>query len=521
MTQQFTRIAFILGDQLNIMHSWFNEIDHDTLYVLAELPQELNYCRHHQQKIVAFFAAMRAFYEQLIQQGHHCQYLDLDAMQHLPDNLPALLEKIASDVGASQVSYQQPDEWRLFHQLRQWQSASLLQVEMADTEHFFLSHSDLEHEFKPNKAIRMEAFYRRMRKRFEVLMDAEDPSQPEGGRWNFDAENRQTFTSGDLAEVPEPLLFKQSAQAINARLARHAISMVGEACDVNRWPSDRASSLQLLAYFCQVMLPKFGQFQDAMTHKIPQAWSLYHSRLSFSLNVKILSPHEVIEAAVKAYYQNDAITVAQVEGFVRQILGWREYVRGMYWVNMPDYAEKNALAADNKLPDWFWHGKTRMHCLHQAIEQSLEYAYSHHIQRLMITGNFALLAGIAPDEVDAWYLGIYIDAIEWVEMPNTRGMALSADGGLIASKPYIASANYINKMSDSCKNCYYDPKKKTGECACPFNSLYWHFLYKHRALYERNPRLAFAYKYLNKMSEDERAALLQQADRYLSNLSAL
>ena len=259
-----------------------------------------------------------------------------------------------------------------------------------------------------------------------------------------------------------------------------------------------------------------------MTEQGENRWSLYHSRISFALNSKMLHPMQVIEAALAQFHGNQSgIDHAQIEGFIRQILGWREYVRAVYWANMPGYAERNALAAEADLPDYFWTGKTKMACMKQAIDQSLEYAYAHHIQRLMVTGNFAMLAGIAPQQVDQWYLGIYIDAIEWVEMPNTRGMSQFADGGLIATKPYAASGSYINKMSDYCKGCHYSVKERTTDNACPFNSLYWHFMQRHGDSFSRNPRTAMAYRSWEKMAVDVRKALLQLADYCLANLNSL
>ncbi|NRA42137.1 MAG: cryptochrome/photolyase family protein, partial [Pseudomonadales bacterium] len=417
MKSQYRRLCWLLGDQLNIQHSWFSTVSADTLFVLAELPQEVEYCRHHHQKITAFFAAMQRFSEQLLEQGHDCLYLDLDSTAEMPKSLPALIEQLAEQYQVSEVCYQQPDEYRLSEQLRQWQSASNIDIQRVDSEHFLLAHDEIFTAFKPNTAMRMEAFYRRMRKRFQILMQDD---QPLGGQWNYDQANRQSFKAHDLETIPEPLVFSQCSQAIAERIERHNVNTIGDAAETNRWPVDRPQALQLLAYFCTALLPQFGRFQDAMTQQSPHAWSLYHSRLSFALNTKMLSPQEVIDAAVDAYENNASIDLAQVEGFVRQILGWREYMRGMYWINMPDYANRNALQAKQELPSWFWTGETRMQCLQQAIKQSLQFAYAHHIQRLMITGNFALLAGIDPDQVDAWYLGIYIDAIEWVEMPNTR-----------------------------------------------------------------------------------------------------
>jgi len=269
-------------------------------------------------------------------------------------------------------------------------------------------------------------------------------------------------------------------------------------------------------------LPQFGRYQDAMTGKSEHAWSLYHSRLSFALNAKIISPMRVIKRAIEEFeLRPNEISLAQIEGFIRQIIGWREYVRGMYWVNMPDYATLNSLDAKRNLPDFFWTGNTKMNCMKQSINQSLEYAYAHHIQRLMVIGNFCLLAGIDPDQVDEWYLGVYIDAIEWVEMPNTRGMSQFADGGLIASKPYTASGSYINRMSDYCSNCEYSVKLKVEDSACPFNSLYWHFMDRHKERFSNNPRIGMVYRNLNKMDMTKRKEIIEKGDWVISNLEQM
>jgi deoxyribodipyrimidine photolyase-related protein len=275
----------------------------------------------------------------------------------------------------------------------------------------------------------------------------------------------------------------------------------------------------MLAHFCEHALPAFGTYQDAMlkTH-----WTLFHSRLSFSMNVKMLHPLEVVSAAVNEWKKRpEEISLPQIEGFVRQIVGWREYMRGVYWAHMPDYASKNYFNHTEKLPNWFWTGETKMNCLQKTIQQSLTKAYAHHIQRLMITGNFALLAGVAPDEVDAWYLGIYIDAFEWVEITNTRGMSQFADGGLVGTKPYVSSANYIDKMSDYCSGCFYDKKVKHGPKACPFNSLYWHFYARNKDKLERNPRIGMMYRTWEKMDSTEKDKILNQADTYLNKINDL
>lgn len=534
-------IRLILGDQLNAAHSWYQQSDDSVLYVIAELKQETDYCVHHIQKICAFFAAMGEFANALQAAGHRVLHLTLDDTAPLQD-LPALLAAIAQQTSASVVQFQRPDEWRLQQQLcalvadkrfAQWQ------VQVVETEHFLVNWEELPQYFEVNKAQRMEFFYRAMRKRYNILMEA---GKPEGGKWNYDQDNRKSFKANELAAIPAPFEYHNDVADIVRRLQRHNVKTIGrltpEATEAQQlslmaepqvseaqtiaWPVTRSQSVRLLQHFCEVCLPNFGKYQDAMTCNSSAKWSLYHSRLSFSLNSKMLHPMQVIEAAIAAYRARpEQISLAQVEGFVRQILGWREFVRGIYWANMPQYAEANMLSATRAVPSWFWTGETNMRCMQQAITQSLDYAYAHHIQRLMVTGNFALLAGLSPDEVDAWYLGIYIDAIEWVEMPNTRGMVLFADGGLLGSKPYAASGNYMNKMSDYCKNCAYSHKEKTGEGACPLNSMYWHFLHRHQEQLRQNPRMGIAYRQWDNVDADEQQARLQQAEAYLTDIENL
>ncbi|EJL6490929.1 cryptochrome/photolyase family protein [Vibrio cholerae] len=515
---RYSVVRLILGDQLNHAHSWFSEHRDDVLYLIAELHQEQEYVRHHIQKQCAFFAAMQAFADYLSAEGHHVWHLDLDASAQYND-LPDLIAQICQQVQADAFQYQRPDEYRLLEQMANLRLSGIT-IGCVDTEHFLLPFAEIPEQFPASKAVLMEHFYRRMRKRFGYLMTAD--GKPEGGQWNFDADNRNKLKAPDLLQLPTPLCFDNPVASIKARLERHRIPSIGQIGESLLWPINRAQALSLLAHFCQICLPNFGRFQDAMTAQHPHRWSLYHSRLSFALNSKLLSPREVIEATISAYRAAQGqISLAQVEGFVRQILGWREYVRGMYWSNMPHYQTRNHLGAQRPLPSYFWNGQTKMRCLQQAITQSLDFGYAHHIQRLMVTGNFALLTECDPDQVDAWYLGIYIDAIEWVELPNTRGMALFADGGLIATKPYSASGSYINKMSDYCASCAYQVKLKSGEKACPLNSLYWRFMLKHRDRLVNNPRIGMLYKTWDKMTRDSQQAILSTADAYLSQIESL
>lgn len=519
MSEQFKTLRLILGDQLNAAHSWYREKDDSTLYVMAELPQEVGYVKHHVQKIAAFFVAIEGFANALERAGHKVMHLKLAESAEF-NGLPDLLIKLSQRFHIDTFEYQQPDEFRLAKQIAELDfGPTTISINCVDSEHFILPFAELDQHFKTGKASRMEAFYRKMRQRHNILMDGEKPL---GGQWNYDAENRGKLKAADLNNIPEPLVFDNDYGDLLDQLNTHDVSHFGEIGSSVIWPTNRKQALELLDYFCEYALPNFGRFQDAMTKNSPHAWSLYHCRLSFALNAKIVSPLQVVERAITEFEARpEEISLAQIEGFVRQIIGWREFVRGIYWANMPAYANANELAATRDLPAYFWSGDTDMACMQQSLRQSLDYAYAHHIQRLMVIGNFCLLTGLDPSQVDEWYLGVYIDAIEWVEMPNTRGMSQFADGGLIASKPYAASGAYINRMSDYCKGCRYSVKEKVGDDACPFNSLYWHFMQRHKDKFGKNARMGMVYRNLEKMDADLRSDTLARADWVLANLENL
>jgi deoxyribodipyrimidine photolyase-related protein len=507
-------LRLVLGDQLNIQHSWFQKTNEDILYVFLELKQESLYVTHHIQKIAAFFAAMEQFAEVLRKAGHRVEYRYIDA----PDNSGTFkgeLTKLIEANAAERFEYQLPDEYRLDRELAEFCAGLPIPFEAYDSEHFLCKRETLAQHFAGKKTYLMESFYRMMRRKTGVLMQGDDPV---GEKWNFDHENRSKLPSS--IRFPKQPNVETSVHKVLERIHNAGLPSIGKIADQRlSWPVNRQQSLDLLHHFAEHLLPHFGTYQDAMTEK--EAF-LFHSRLSFALNTKLLNPREVIETCIEAWKRNpNQIALNQLEGFVRQILGWREYMRGIYWAQMPAYANLNFFGADRKLPEWFWNGETKMNCLKHAIGQSLEHAYAHHIQRLMVTGNFMLLAGIHPDEADRWYLGIYIDAIEWVEITNTRGMSQFADGGIVGSKPYCSSAAYINKMSDYCGNCAYDSKTKAEANSCPFNSLYWHFHLRNRAKLERNPRIGMMYKTWDKMQPDVQLAVLQKGDALLEQLGSL
>jgi deoxyribodipyrimidine photolyase-related protein len=484
-------LRLILGDQLNLQHCWFSHVDDATTYVFMEVRQETDYVLHHAQKILAIFAAMRDAARQLRAAGHQVHYLAIDD----PANLHAILANIDALVRQYQATafeYQAPDEWRLDEQLYQHGRTAAIPWVMFDTGHFFTERHEAAAIFDGRKQWLMEFFYRQMRVQHQVLMDT--PKQPVGGQWNFDHDNRKPWR-GTPPEPRDPRTLHDHAALWDTIVGAGVQSFGNPNASQFGWALNRAEALQQLDAFILHALPHFGDFQDAMATR---ASRLFHSMLSFALNVKMLNPREVV-ARAEAAYRDGTAPLAAVEGFIRQILGWREYVRGVYWDRMPGYTDKNFFGHDRALPTWFWDGKTSMNCLAHAITQSLEDAHAHHIQRLMVIGNFALLAGLDPGEVHRWYLGVYIDAFEWVEAPNTVGMSQFADGGLLATKPYVSSAAYIDRMSDYCKGCHYDKKQRLGERACPFNALYWDFFQRNTKKFANNPRIGMAYRQLEKM----------------------
>ncbi len=537
-------LRLVLGDQLNLAHSWFraessapdaertarlSPVQPDVLYVLMEVRDETDYVRHHIQKVVAFFAAMRAFADELHERGHTVRYIRLDEPENL-HSFSANVLALCQQHRVRHLEYQAPDEYRVEMHLQELaaQCAKLgITARCYDTEHFLSRREEVRELFRGKKQYLLETFYRSMRRKYGTLMNPEQPNEPLTGQWNYDADNRKKLPA--TAQIPQPLLWKHNVEDIVTMLTRSGVETIGTIePSAFVWAVRRGEALELLEYFARHCLEYFGTYQDAMDTR---SWSLFHSRLSFAMNVKLLSPKEVIERCISEWQQRPhAIEFSQIEGFVRQILGWREYMRGVYWACMPDYRQKNFFAHTAQLPAWYWTGETQMNCLRNAIKQSLEYAYAHHIQRLMVTGNFALLAGVHPDEVDAWYLGIYIDALEWVEITNTRGMSQFADGGIVGTKPYVASANYMDKMSNYCSHCHYDKSKRHNadssdtapkRPACPFNSLYWDFYHRHRDKLARNPRIGMMYKTLDRMDAQERAATLKQAETYKNTLDTL
>ena len=505
-------LRLILGDQLNPKHSWFDSPREDVVYALFESEEELRYAPHHRQKMLAFLHGMQRLAHKLESEGHRVAYWTLDDPRQqgsLRANLEALRAELEQSGQMVSIEYQEPDEWRLSESLKGIGTC-------VPSEHFLTERSTVANQFAGKKTFLMESFYRVMRQKWNVLLNA--AGQAEGGAWNFDSDNRSKWDPKQ--SVPAEWRAHHNLSALNERLNRHGIPSWGAASAEDfPWPADRTEALCILDHFIEHLLPLFGRFQDSLAEDQD---FLFHSRLSFALNTKMLGPLEVVQRAEQAYRQDpQRVPLAAAEGFIRQILGWREYIRGIYWAKMPKYQNLNFFNHDRALPDWMFTGKTKMRCLSVAVDQSLRTAYAHHIQRLMVIGNFALLAGLDPSKLDEWYLGIYIDAVEWVELPNTRGMSQFADGGIVGTKPYVSSGSYLNKQGNHCAKCSYSVTEKVGANACPFNSLYWHFHERNRHLLERNPRIGMVYRTWDKMNPDHREALLEQAEFNLHIISEL
>jgi deoxyribodipyrimidine photolyase-related protein len=505
-------LRFVLGDQLSRSLSALRDLDpnHDVV-LMVEVREETTYVRHHRQKIVLVLSAMRHFAEALRAAGFQVDYIRLDD----PGNSGSFtgeLGRALSRHPVDRVVVTEPSEWRVLENMRTWGTAFGIPVELREDDRFLCARAEFAQWAQGRQGFRMEFFYRRMRRKTGWLMQGD---QPERGEWNYDAENRKI--------LPRQLVPPPRQRFAPDAVTREVMALVGRRfgdhfgdLDSFGWAVTREGALNALRDFIETGLPRFGDYQDAM--KSGEDW-LFHAALSPYLNIGLLLPAEVCEAALDAYQQESA-PLSAVEGFVRQILGWREFVRGIYWLRMPAYAQTNFFNARRPLPAFYWTGETAMTCLRETIEATRRNAYAHHIQRLMLTGNFALLVGIAPDQVEEWYLTVYADAFEWVELPNTHGMALHADGGVLGSKPYAASGAYIDRMSDYCAGCAYDPKIKRGPTACPFNYLYWHFLIANETRLKPNPRMALPYRTLARMADDQRRQLVQQAQEFLAGLNS-
>ncbi|MCV3271442.1 cryptochrome/photolyase family protein [Roseobacter sinensis] len=503
-----SRLVLVLGDQLSPGLSALREADPDSdIVVMAEVAEETDYVKHHPKKIALIFAAMRKFAARLRDEGWDVRYSQLDDTQNAGSIVGELLRR-AEETGAKEVLATEPGEWRLIDKLKH----APITTHILPDDRFIASHQEFEDWAEGRKALRMEYFYREMRRKTGLLMDGDEPVE---GKWNFDHENRKPAPGEVAFNGPMQFTPDETVEEVLALVESRFGDHFGDLHPF--WfATTEGEARRALSHFVSKALPKFGDYQDAM---LAENRFLYHAVISAYINIGLLDPLEVCEQVAEAYAAGD-VPINAAEGFVRQIIGWREYMRGIYFLKGPDYVTGNALGHERDLPALFWGGETKMRCLAKAVEQTRAEAYAHHIQRLMVTGNFALLAGIDPHQVHEWYLAVYMDAFEWVEAPNTIGMSQFADGGLIASKPYVSSGAYINRMSDYCKGCHYSVSTKTGEGACPFNLLYWHFLDRHRERFKDNARMGNMYRTWDRMDAERRATVIAEADAFLKRLDA-
>ena len=505
-----TVLRLILGDQLSHQIASLRDINIDTdIVLMAEVSAEVTYVKHHKRKIAFLFAAMRHFAEELRCAGTKVIYHRLDD-QNNGGSLESELKQVIASRKISKLVVTMPGEYRLMETMRSWQSTLDVAVELREDDRFLCSLDKFNKWADGRRQLRMDFFYRDMRRDHNVLMDG---GEPVGGKWNFDSDNREPPVAGMV--IPPPLQFAPDKITIDV------LALVSERCadhfgdlDDFGFAVTREQALAVLDHFVDQRLNNFGKYQDAMV--LDEPW-VYHSHIGFYLNAGLLLPAEVISAAETAYHGGH-VPLNSVEGFIRQILGWREFVRGIYWLKMPEYGDLNFFEAKRDLPEFYWSGETKMLCLAQAVDATKKYAYAHHIQRLMVLGNFALLAGLSPEQVNEWFLIVYADAYEWVELPNVSGMVLFADGGYLASKPYAAGGAYINRMSNYCKHCHYKVSQKNGVTACPFNYLYWDFLIRNRSKLKDNARLGMMYRSLDRMDASKIAAVQHDADRFLTML---
>jgi len=504
------QLVVVLGDQLSPRISSLRLADKSRdLVFMAEVSGETTYVPHHKKKIAFILSAMRHFARELKSDGWQVEYVQLDDTENT-GSLSGEIERAAKRHSLKSVIVTEPGEWRVLNSLTSISSRGGLSVKILGDDRFICSRNTFSSWANGRKQMRMEHFYRAMRRKTGLLMDGE---KPVGGKWNFDAENRKPAKT-DMS-FPTPLysdvdgITREVLGLVGERFANHFGALSPFWFAVTRDDAEAAFDR-----FVEVALPSFGDYQDAML--INQKY-LFHAVISLYLNIGLLDPIELCQRVERAYFDGHAPLNA-AEGFIRQIIGWREYVRGLYWFQGPKYVDQNVFRHTRPLPDFFWTGNTEMACVRACVEQTREEAYAHHIQRLMVTGNFAMLAGVDPRKVHEWYLAVYADAFEWVEMPNTLGMSQFADGGLLASKPYASSGNYINRMSDYCTKCTYKVRDKSGPNACPFNYLYWDFLTRNRHVLHKNVRLAQAYRTWDRLDDERQRSTLKDAQHFLDEL---
>ena len=499
-------LILVLGDQLGWDNPALADFDpNQDRLLMIEADSEADEVWNHKARIAIFLSGMRHFANEAHRRKMPFTYMKVDD-KALPADFAGRLAHALQEHRPQALVVMEAGAWRMERLIEDAADHAQVLLRWVNDTHFMCSRAEFAKWAGDKKELRLEFFYREMRKRHGILMEGKEPI---GGQWNFDAENRKGFGAKGPGTVPPPARFAPDSvtqdviDLVNTRFAQHPGTL-----DHFAWAVTREDALVALQHFVDQRLENFGAWQDAMWTTLPFGW---HALVGSSLNLHLLHPREVIAAAEQAYHAR-GLPLASVEGFIRQVLGWREFIRGVYWLDMPHLAEANHYGHTRDLPKWYWTGNTHMACMQATIGQSLQHGYAHHIQRLMVTGQFAVLAGLSPQQVSAWYRAMYVDAVEWVETPNTLGMALHANGGRFTSKPYVASGQYVSRMSNYCKGCRYQPEVRTGPNACPMTTLYWDFLIRHEKDFSGNPRTALMVKHVGKMSEDDKAQIRQQAD---------
>ncbi len=504
-----SKLIFVLGDQLSHNLSSLKTLEKGDIVMLAEVKSEAEYVWHHKKKLVLIFSAMRHFAQELRAKNIKVEYFKLDEF-NFKNFSEALIYQIKKS-NPKKIIITEPSELRVLQEVELWKKDFDIDVEIQSDDRFIASHQDFQEYAKGKKSLLMEFFYRKMRLKTGLLMEK---NKPIGGKWNYDSENRETMPRGlSIPEIPKIKPDKITLEVI--KMVEEKFSKNFGEIENFYYAVDKKNAEILFEDFLKNRLKNFGKYQDAMSENFAFG---FHSIIAPYMNIGLLDPLDVCKK-VEEYYSQGKCPLNSAEGFIRQIIGWREYIRGIYWLKMPQYKELNFFNAKRKLPEFYWdESKTKMNCIKQVVKQTRVNAYSHHIQRLMVTGNFALLAAIDPDEINAWYMAVYMDAFEWVELPNTHGMAIFADGGIVASKPYAASGKYIDRMSDYCGKCAYSPKTLLENNSCPFNYLYWDFINRNKKLLEKNPRLKFAYANFRKKTEGELKRVSELAEGFLSKI---
>ncbi len=514
------RLVLILGDQLTLKNPALVNFDRTCdRIVMIEAESEGREVWSHKARIALFLSAMRHFRNALHDQGMPCSYVQINDERYADQTFEERLTAQIAQYRPSSLHMCEPGEWRMLSLVKGAADRAGVALHIHNDTHFLCSQLEFSQWAAGRKELRMEYFYREMRKRHAILMTGVGrAAQPDGGQWNFDADNRAAYPAKGPGDIEAPARFEPDAITVEvlALVHKHFSEHPGS-LESFAWAVTREQALAALAHFIQLRLPHFGQYQDAMWTNTPFGW---HSLVAASLNLHLIEPMEVVMAAEKAY-RSGVVSLPSAEGFIRQLLGWREFIRGVYWLDMPGLQGANHHRHTRPLPVWYWTGETHMACMRDSVGQTLQHGYAHHIQRLMVLGQFGLLAGIAPKAVCDWFLAVFVDAVEWVELPNTAGMALFANGGRFTSKPYVASGAYINRQSNYCKNCRYRPSERVGVAACPFTTLYWNYLSDHESALANNPRTALMVRNLLRIEPNERLAIRTHAQTLLKNIDFL